>query len=248
MPRYPIPLTPMPYDMSGIKLGNSEHEAWSERDILSPQFMVLIHHIRNLVQLVETYRGRTNVPTAVINYFRQQQAAIEYRFIELMLAETTGQVEECCLLAAFLYHNITLRQIVDVISNTPQGELLQRLKIALQKTDLNSLWGQELELLLWVSMTASTINVVQTDPWFKDLVKRALKAFVPRPSLTRVKYILGRFLWNESISGPACTRLFEELHCRYAMAREKSRSNLEHEMPRRDMQARRNIIPVHSSH
>jgi hypothetical protein len=74
------------------------------------------------------------------------------------------------------------------------------LKLALLKTDLDVYWGNDIELLLWVLVTAAAVEAV-IKPWFVNLLKKVRENFIPNPGQNRMKYILRRFLWSERASG-----------------------------------------------
>jgi hypothetical protein len=66
------------------------------------------------------------------------------------------------------------------------------LKLPLLKTDLEVYWGDDIELLLWVLVTAAAVEDV-IKQWFVDLLKKVRKNFIPKPGLNWMKYISRRF-------------------------------------------------------
>ena len=96
------------------------------------------------------------------------------------------------------------------IQSDTQCILLGKLKQALLQTDLDDCWGGDIELLLWILVTPVAMEDVPK-VWFIDLLRRVWKTFIPKPSLTRMKYILRRFLWNERTSSPDCEKVHKEI-------------------------------------
>jgi hypothetical protein len=191
-PRYQIYASPLKFPFMIQSQSSSAEEAgpWSVRGVLSDKFMDLVEEFRGLEQFTESCRGGIVSP-AIIDHFDQQRAWIASRFLEL-IAETSHVVarayEQCCCLATFLYHHIHFRPHPSLMD--AQCILLGKLKQALQKTDLDSCWGDDIELLLWILVTAAGVEDV-TKVWFADLLKRVWKTFIPKPGLKRIKYILG---------------------------------------------------------
>jgi hypothetical protein len=187
-----------------------EAEPWSVRGVLSDQFLDLVKHIRDLVQLMQSCRGEIVSP-AITTHFDQQRGWIAYRLTELIAEKSkvlTAAYEQCCCLAAFLYHYKHFRPFCFL--SGLQVVLLAKLKEALLKTDLEVCWGDDIDLLLWVLVTAAAVEDV-TKAWFVNLLKKIRRNFIPKPGLNRMKYILRRFLWNERTSAPDCDKVYNEI-------------------------------------
>jgi hypothetical protein len=212
LPRYRLYLSPLKFPSMTQSLSSltEEAEPWSVRGVLSDQFMDLVEEVRGLVQLTESCRGIIISP-AITSHFDHQRAWIGYRFLELIV-ETSNvparAYERCCCLAAFLYHHMHFRR--HAIQSDTQCILLGKLKQALLQTDLDDCWGGDIELLLWILVTPVAMEDVPK-VWFIDLLRRVWKTFIPKPSLTRMKYILRRFLWNERTSSPDCEKVHKEI-------------------------------------
>jgi len=212
LPRYGLYPSPLkfPSMIQSLSSSSEEAEPWSVRGVLSDQFMDLVEEVRDLVQLTESCRG-VIVSHAITGHFDHQRAWIVYRFLELIV-ETSNvparAYERCCCLAAFLYHHMHFRR--HAIQSHTQCILLDKLKQALLKTDLDACWGDDIELLLWILVTAAAVEDF-TKVWFMDLLKRVWTTFIPKPGLLRMKYILRRFLWNERTSNPDCEKVHKEM-------------------------------------
>ena len=77
------------------------------------------------------------------------------------------------------------------------------MKAALLRTDLDNFWSQDIELLLWVLMTAIPSALADpSKPWMEAQLKRVLRAFGPTLDVEYVKNVMRRFLWHEKTSGP----------------------------------------------
>ncbi|KAE9373019.1 hypothetical protein N431DRAFT_314210, partial [Stipitochalara longipes BDJ] len=169
-----------------------------------------VKEIGDLVQVLESCRG-TLVSPAIIDHYENQRAWTGSRLLSL-IAETSNTparaYEQCCCLAVLVYHHLHFKPYVFLTG--AEGMLLGRLKQALEQTDLDAYWGEDIQLLLWVSVTATAVEDVTRD-WFVDLLKRVRKTLIPKPGLKRMKSILTRFLWNERTSNPACDKLYKEI-------------------------------------
>ncbi|KAN0098979.1 hypothetical protein V8E51_014642 [Hyaloscypha variabilis] len=211
LPRY-RPKSKVPYGPQKPPLitTSSAPENWSTRGVLSVEFISLMSQISELEQLVESCRGAT-VSRSTIRYFYHQRESIEDILIERIAVTSSlpgGEYESCCYLAASINSTVILRPFPP--TSGVQSTLLGKLKIALRKTDLESRWGDDIELLLWVLVTAAHFP----DPlhqWFIDVLKKVTGTLVPRPSLNGFKQILRRFQWNEKTSCPACERIYSEI-------------------------------------
>ncbi|KAE9363350.1 hypothetical protein N431DRAFT_423933 [Stipitochalara longipes BDJ] len=207
-PRYRLYSSPLRFPP--IIQSLDQTKPWSVRCVLSDQFLYLIVHIRDLIQLMESCRGGIVSP-AVTTHFDQQRGWIAYRLTELIAEKSkslTAAPEQCCCLAAFLYHHKHFRPFLFL--SGLQGILLAKLKQALLKTDLEVYWGDDIELLLWVLVTAAAVEDI-TKTWFVNLLGKVWNNFIPKPGLNRIKSILRRFLWNERTSGPDCDKVFKEM-------------------------------------
>jgi hypothetical protein len=91
-----------------------------------------------------------------------------------------------------------------------QSILLGKLKQSLHTTDLGTYWGDDIELLLWVLVTAAAVED-GARVWSAGLFMRFRKTFIPKPGLNRMKRILRRFLWNERTSGRDCDKIYKEI-------------------------------------
>jgi hypothetical protein len=185
-------------------------EPWSVRGCLSPKFVALVKEIKELVQLKESCRGDIITPD-IVGHFDQQRVWIADRLTHLIVQANNdptgvGTYEECCCLASFLYHHSHFLPFCFITG--VQSTMLARLKQALLLTDLDKCWGDDIELLLWVLVTAASVEDV-TKVWFLDLLRQTHMTFNPRPGLNRMKYILTRFLWNQRTSSPACDKVYE---------------------------------------
>jgi hypothetical protein len=159
---------------------------------------------------MESCAGGVVTPT-ITTHFDQQRGWIAYRLTELIAEKSkvlTAAYEQCCCLAAFLFHHKHFRPFCFL--SGLQGILVTKLKLALLKTDLEVYWGDDIELLLWVLVTAAAVEDV-TKPWFVNLLKKVRKNFIPKPGLNRMKYILRRFLWNERTSGIDCEKVYKDM-------------------------------------
>lgn len=213
-PRYSVypSLFKFPSTTDNASLSSDASEPWSFRGVLSTKFVALVKEIEELVQLKESCRGDIVTPD-IVGHFDQQRVWIADRLTHLIVQTHNdltgaGAYEECCCLAAFLYHHVHFRPFVFVTG--VQSAMLARLKQALLITDLDKCWGDDIELLLWVLVTAAAVEDVMKD-WFLDLLRRTQNTFNPRPGLNRIKYILSRFLWNQRTSSPACDKVYEKM-------------------------------------
>jgi hypothetical protein len=162
------------------------------------------------VQLKESCRGQI-VPPAMVGHFRQQRGWIAYCLIELIAEASrapSGAHEQCCCLAAYVYHQMHFKPYTFLTG--VQSLSLGKLKQSLRTTDLGTCWGDDIELLLWVLVTAAAVED-GARVWFVDLFKRVRKTFIPKPGLNRMKHILRRFLWNERTSGRDCDKIYKEI-------------------------------------
>ena len=113
---------------------------------------------------MESCRGGVATPTIKTN-FDQQRGWIAYRLTELIAERSkvlTAAYEQCYCLAAILFHHKRFRPFCFL--QGLQGILVTKLKLVLLKTDLEVYWGDDIELLLWVLVTAAAVEDV-TKPW-----------------------------------------------------------------------------------
>ena len=187
-----------------------ESESWHTSFNLSDQFWDLVKSINDLVQVLESSRG-TLVSPSIIEHYDHQRAWIASRLLSL-IAETANiparAYEQCCYLATLVYHFVHFKPYTFMTS--VEGMLLGKLKQALEETDVDAYWGDDIELLLWISFTAAGVEDAMRD-WFVELLKRVRKALIPKPGLKRLKFILSKFLWNERTSSLACDKLYKKL-------------------------------------
>jgi hypothetical protein len=172
----------------------------------------MMEEMRTLTQFMDTCKA-THPPPYIKGSYYEKRAYVEHRLV-VLLAETSVDpataYEQCCYLAGFLYHNTSLRPVC-VWSGVHQA-ILGRLKTALLRTDLATFWGQDIELLLWVLMSAIPSALADPEkPWFVKHLKRVMGAFYPTPDVEFVKNVMRRFLWHEMESGPNCEKVYREI-------------------------------------
>jgi len=148
-PRY-RPKSKVPYgpQKPPLTTTSSEPETWSTRGVLSVEFISFMLQISELEQLIESCRGAT-VSRSTIQYFYHQRESIEDILIERIAMTSSspgGEYESCYYLAASINSTVILRPFPP--TSGVQSTLLGKLKIALRKTDLESRWGDDIELLL----------------------------------------------------------------------------------------------------
>lgn len=208
-PRYFLRKSPLTFPRL-IESLKPPNETWSARSVLSTEFYSIVSDIDELTNLIESRRDSIVSPP-MIGHFNHQRAYIEY-FLATRIAIATSDsalaCEECCLLAASLYHHSILRPFC--IFSGVHSTILSKLKRALLTTDIMTCWGEDIKLLFWVLVTAASVED-ELRGWFVAQVKRCLRAFVPRPEVESMKWILRKFLWCERVSGPAAERLYREV-------------------------------------
>lgn len=151
------------------------------------------------------------ISPAINAHFVQQRGWIGNRLVQLIVEASdppTSSYQKCCCQAAFLYYYLHLRP--DSFISAVQRTVLAQLKECLLRTDLDAYWDDDIELLLWVLVTAASVEDV-TKGWYIRLFKRVRNAFHPKPDLNRMRYFLRRFLWNERLSNPDCERVYKEI-------------------------------------
>jgi hypothetical protein len=119
------------------------------------------------------------------------------------LCDSGMAIEECCVLATRIYVNSVLRR-----GETIPHHLSANLKVALGRTDMDSHWGENYKVLLWVLFTGYSVKSgVYNRLWFSSYVREIAAQAEPEIERDNLKEILRGFLWCESLHDKVCEEL-----------------------------------------
>lgn len=123
-----------------------------------------------------------------------------------------GSYEQCCSIAAHIYSNMIFRNFPP--DSPVQVSLLHQLKQALEDSDMDIAWAQNLEMLLWIMFSASAVaRGYPVRSWFR----KELRGFTSRirvilgMSWEDMKRMLQKFLWPDASCEDAGRGLWEEM-------------------------------------
>lgn len=123
-----------------------------------------------------------------------------------------GSYEQCCSIALAIYKNTIFRNFP--VNSPEQVSLAEQLRDALEDSDMDYSWAQNLEMLIWILYAASALE--QGSPvrsWFRRELRgsRCRLKVVQRLEWEHTKQTLNKFLWSERSCEDAWRGLFLEI-------------------------------------
>jgi hypothetical protein len=123
-----------------------------------------------------------------------------------------GSYEQCCTIAAITYKNMIFRQLPP--GAPEQVPLAEQLKEALEESDMDMAWSQNLGMLLWILLSSCALKPgTPVRSWFRE----ELRGFTSRLRVILhtqwddVCEILSKFLWSRAYCQEAGRDLWQEM-------------------------------------
>jgi hypothetical protein len=182
-------------------------------DISNPS-SPMIKGLQELVSLTTDIRGLgCETPSQAELYsFTGRRTYIEWGLSSIERNSETileAAIKSCCCLSAQIYVNIVLRKMEVGYAVLPH--LANKLKNALDQTDLNSLWEDKSELLIWVSFQGGAVTTEEgLRKWY---ISHLVSCFRHSGLQTwnDVIGLLGSFLWVSPEREKHCKPLWYEI-------------------------------------
>jgi hypothetical protein len=123
-----------------------------------------------------------------------------------------GSYEQCCSTAVAIYKNMIFRNLP--VNSAEQVSLVERLREALEDSDMDYAWSQNLEMLIWILYAASALESGHpVRSWFRRELRgsRCRLKVVQCLQWEDTKRTLNKFLWAGTSCEDAGRGLFLEI-------------------------------------
>jgi hypothetical protein len=138
--------------------------------------------------------------------FTDKRAEIEARIRDAGRVPIVSpvHVQECCRIAAAVHVKNVFRQIPP--TSAVYNKLGVDLKASLLRTDLASLWGENIEILLWIAFMGG-VAASSGQSWYTSLIARICH-FLGITTWQESRQILETFLWSDERCEAPCKMLW----------------------------------------